>query len=294
MKSFYNIIRYVSNQWSNESIAVGLLVVSGQNVFYQVSDRKIRLANKLNPQGKKLFNFSVEQLNSFVAGEKEKFEMKAQASLGLEQPKLNLAFAEKLHQYNSGILQFSAPELINKEFDQAAFLKYFQKIVDAQEGQPKPAEPKSEFLYRIESKLYEPLKGKVDVNYELKKQSLPSLYFDYHLDNIGVNGAIIASSSIDLNHERIDALEKKLAEYEGVVDRLKKFATDRGIGSDHSFYLIADPYQGKHASNMELDGMLQGSVNDKFKRITTAELDMVVRQVEEKKATKFSEILDKV
>lgn len=294
MKSFYSIIRYVSNQWSNESIAVGLLVVYGQSIFFKISDRKLRLASKLNPQANKLLKFSLDQLNKFVEGEREKHQEKVQASLLVEQSKLNLAFAEKLHQYNSGILQFSSPELINKEFDQGAFKKYYSKIVDAHEEFPKIADPKSEFIRSIQLKLYEPLKDKVDVNYELKKQSLPSLYFDYHLDNIGVNGAIIASSSIDLNNERIDVLEKKLAEYEGVVDRLKKFAIDKGIGADHNFYLIADQYKGKTVSNMELDGMLQGSVNDKFKRITTTDLDMVVKQVVDKGATKFSEIIEKV
>ena len=296
MKSFYSIIRYVSNQWSNESIAVGLLVVSGQNIFFDISDRKIQLATKLNPQANNLLKFSVDQLKSFVEGEREKVLLKAQASLELEQPKLNIAFAEKLHQYNSGILQFSVPESINKEFDQEAFLRYFKKIVGGEE-QPKVQKlpkRKSEFIRRIELKLYEPLRGKVDVDYPLTKNSLPSLYFDFHLDNIGVNGAIIASSSVDLNHEQRNVLENKLAQYEGVVDRLKKFAIDKGIGSDHNFYLIADPYKGKIVSNMELDGMLQGSVNDKFKRITTAELDMVVKQVEEKGATKFSDILEKV
>ena len=291
MKSFYSIIRYVSNQWSNESIAVGLLVVSGKDIFFKISDRKIRLAKNLNPQANKLLKFSLDQLSSFVESEKVRFQEKAQASLPLEQPKLNHSFAEKLHQYNSGVLQFSSPELINKEFNQEAFEKYYNRIVDAQEILPKEGDAKVEFIRRIQLNLYEPLMGKVDVDYELKKQSLPSLYFDYHLDNIGVNGAIIASSSIDLNHERIDVLEKKLAEYEGVVDRLKKFAEAKGIGSDHNFYLIADQYQGKTISNMELDGMLQGNVNDKFKRITTADLDMVVKQVEEKGATKFSEFI---
>lgn len=35
--------------------------------------------------------------------------------------------------------------------------------------------------------------------------------------------------------------------------------------------------------------MLQGKINDKFKRISTSELDQIVKEVKEKKATKFSE-----
>lgn len=293
MKSFYSIIRYVSNQWSNESIAVGLLVISEKELFFEVSDHKIRLARNLNPKANKLLKFSVNQLSQFVASEKKKFQDNFQTNLPLEKPRLTLSFIKKLHQYNSGVLQFSAPEAINKEFNQEVFERYFNKIVGISEKPLEEKKVQSEFVRKIEKRLYDPLRDKIDVDYKLKKKSLPSLYFDYHLDNIGVNGAIIASSSIDLNNERIDALQKKLAEYEAVVDRLQKFAETKNIGSDHNFYLIADSYKGQTISNMELDAMLQGKINDKFKRISTSELDKVVKKVKEKKATKFSELIEK-
>ncbi|EMR04146.1 hypothetical protein [Cesiribacter andamanensis] len=292
MKSFYSIVRYVSNQWSNENIAVGLLAVSGKKVFFQLSDRKLKLTQKLNPAAQRLLKFSLSQFEQFVEKEQDALVEKAQASLLAQSSKIDLAFAKQLHAYNTGILQFSVPELIDREFDQKSFGKYFVKIIDAQV--PKKNEvQESEFVRRIADKLYKPLEDKVDVNYTLQKQALPTLYFDYHLDNIGVNGAIIASSSIDLNNERIDVLQKKLAEYESVVERLKSFGERNQLSSEHVFYLIADSYKGTTASNMELDGLLEGGLG-KFQRVSTFELDKIVQRVEEKNATKFSSLLAEV
>ena len=292
MNSFYSIIRFVSNQWSSENIAVGLLVVSGEKLFFKVSDRKLRLAKSLDANAQKLLKFSVSQLQDFVEGEKKIIRESNYTTLPLEKSKLNQAFVERLHRYSKGILQFSSPELINKVFDEPLFLKYFGKMVDGSEQVSKKRERVFQFKINIERKLHKPLRDKVDVDYSLKKNTLPDLYFDYHLENIGVNGAIIASASIDLNYDRIDILQKQLAEYETVVDRLKLFAQQKGIGSDHNFFLIADPYKGKTTSNQELDVLLKGGINNKFQRITTAELDKIVKAVEKKKATKFSDLIE--
>ena len=116
------------------------------------------------------------------------------------------------------------------------------------------------------------------------------MYFDFLLDNIGVNGSIIASASIDINHHRIDQLKNKLTEYESVIDKLNKFAKSKNLGSDHSYYLIANDYRGSTISNIELDGILKKDSQFVFKRITTNELDHIVKKVEEKKAYKFSEL----
>ncbi|MEK6476033.1 hypothetical protein WJR50_00820 [Catalinimonas sp. 4WD22] len=291
MNSFYSIIRFVSNQWSNENIAVGLLIVSSEKLFFKVSDRKLRLAKSLDSNAQKLFRLSIKQLEDFVEGEKKIIRESNYSVLPLEKSKLNQAFVERLHRYSKGILQFSSPELINKDFDESSFLKYYGKMVDASEISHKRERVVTEFHRKIENRLHDPLRERVDVNYSLKKESLPNLYFDYDLENIGVNGAVIASASIDLNHDRIDVLQKKLAEYETVVDRLKLFAKSKDIGGDHSFFLIADNYKGKTPSNMELDSLLKGGISNKFKRFTTSELDKIVKEVKKKKATKFSELV---
>lgn len=199
MKSFYSIIRYASNQWSNENITVGLLAVSEKDIFFETSDHKIRLAKNLNPQANKLLEFSIDQFSSFIEVEQRKFQNNFRAdewqpALLLEKPVLIHTLINKLYRYNSGILQFSALEFINKEFNQEVFEQYFNKIIGVPDSSSEEEKVPSEFFRSIEKKLYEPLKDKIDVDYQLKKKSLPALYFDYHLDSIGVNGKVVCAT----------------------------------------------------------------------------------------------------
>ncbi len=291
MNSFYSIIRFVNNQWSNENIAVGLLAVSSEKIFFKVSDHKINFVKNLNPEPFKLLKFSLDQLKIFNQLEETKLREQHQLLILKENHPINHSFVEQLHHYNSGILQFSSPEKINKIFNHEIFDDYFKKIIDSSPEKESNKSKASEFQKAIKKNLHKPLKGIVDVDYPLKKKSLPDLYFDYRLENIGVNGSIIASASVDFNQERIDVIEKNLAEFELVVDRLIKFADSKGLGSDHEFYLIADSYNGKQVSNQEIDTMLKGGVEGKFRRISSDELEVVVKQVEKRNSRKFSEFI---
>lgn len=178
MKSFYSIIRYESNQWSNENIAVGLLAVSEKDIFFEASDHKIRLAKNLNPQANKLLEFSIDQFSSFIEIEQRKFQDNFRAdewqpALLLEKPVLIHTLMNKLYRCNSGILQFSALKFINKEFNQEVFKQYFNKIIGVSDSSSEEEKVPSEFFRSIEKKLHEPLRNKIDVDYQLKKNPSP-------------------------------------------------------------------------------------------------------------------------
>lgn len=294
MSSYYSVIQFVSNQWYRENITIGLLAISGKNIFFKTAIQKLRLAERLNPEAKSVLNFSIKQLNQFINNERELIT-KNDSNLIKNEPHLDEAHIKRLHRYNNGILSFSPPEFVGKAFDLDSFTTYFQNIVGADESKAvkKKDNSISSFFSEIKQKLHKPLEDKVDVSFTLEKGLLPSLYFDFELENIGVNGSIVASASIDINKERIDALQRKLAEYETVIDRLKSFASSEGLGSelDHTFYLIANSYNGETLSNQELDSFLQNGIEGKFKRVSTSQLDEIVKKVNRSGATKFSTVL---
>ena len=292
MSSYYSVIQFVSNQWYRENVTIGLLAISGKNIFFRTAAQKIKLAESLNPEAKNILSFSLKQLNQFISSEQELVAGSDERCIEVEQV-LNEAYVERLHRYSNGIVRFSPPEFVGKAFDCNSFATYFQNIVGANKGAPSKSRRKSasSFFSEIEQRLHKPLENKVDVSFTLKKRSLPSLYFDFELENIGVNGSIIASASIDINKERIDVLHKKLTEYETVIDRLRSFAKSEGIGSDHTFYLIANSYDGETLSNQELDSFLQNGIKGKFERISTSQLDEIVKKVNNSGATKFSTVL---
>ena len=67
MENYISILRFVNNPLSDESIALGLIVVSENDVFFKMSAKKINFAKKLNPVSGKLLDFSLLFTISFCS-----------------------------------------------------------------------------------------------------------------------------------------------------------------------------------------------------------------------------------
>lgn len=287
MKSFYSILKYVNNSFSNESIALGLLAVNNGEIHFQVSKQKTGLVKKLNSKNYKLLEFSLKQFTDFIEREisnEPEFLIKSEK-------KINLNFINKLSKYNNGILQFSKPETINSEISADTFLEYYHSII-GEELRLIEKNPKSSFKYLIEDKLYKPLENKIDVDFTLKMKQLDSLFFDFHFDGIGVNGKVYGAKALDLNaNRRISSIKNEISNFESVIKRLNEFAFLKGLSQDNCYFLIVDPYQGNDLSYNDLYSLLQKTTMPFFEILSLAEAHKFVNLVLDNKARKFSEEL---
>jgi hypothetical protein len=292
MAGYYSILRFVNNPLTDESIALGLVMLpepeSGQSVqaMFRLSEIKVEFAKKLNPGCAKLLAFSLEQLNTYFQQ-----DLVAQTDRLIQFPvQVQQSFIERLATYNNGILQFTEPAYIESTTLITAFERYFNTFIEAN----LPVKEKqtvgglSRMQRRVITELYEPLRGKIDVDYTLRKKQLPTLFFDYHLDGLGVNGAMYAVKAVDLNaNHHIDTLERKLSEFESVIDRLNKFAKEREINNEPHYYLIVDPYEGESRDRKELYDILQST--EKFELRTSSKLKQIATEMQQRKVGKFSE-----
>ena len=287
MISQYSILKFVNNDISQESISLGLMVMSGQNFFYKISLEKIKLANKLNPGSKKLLDFSIQNLENYF-----NFNKNGLAPFSPKNREYHEYFS-RLADYNNGILQFSKPASIKKEFDKESFKLYFEKFIGRVDAEMESIQAPSLFQNEIEQKLHLPLKEQIDVNYTLKQDSLPSLFFDFHFDGLGYNGAMYGLKSIDFNAKKnISAIKAEIAEFESVIDRLNKFAEKRNISGDHQYFLLVDPYIGHKPSFNELYGILKNADMPSFKLANSGEIAPIVKEIKKNKAKKFSSLLE--
>lgn len=289
MNSYYSILKFVNNSLSGEYIAIGLILVSNKNVFYKLSNNKISIANKLNPNSIKLLKFSLDNLNSYIND-----DIKYHNHELIEFDKnISVDFLNRLSVYNSGILQFSKPSMLKMEVNKSSFEMLFKDFIDEDDLLMQKEGKISKFEEKISKNLYIPLQGIIDVDYKLKKKSLPSLYFDFHFDSIGYNGALYASKAIDFNSQQVGAIRNDLSNYESLIQRLKPFVENKGIKGDHRFYIISDPYKGKTASYLEIYDMLSDKDNmPYFKLINTNNVDEIVSIINKKNASKFSKLLE--
>lgn len=290
MRSYYSVLKYVSNPLSDESISLGLLMVSQNNAFYKKSEKKLELLKKLNSRAYKLVDFSLKQFDKFIG-----YENSIKESFIASNNNIDSEYISKLSSYNKGLLQFSKPSPIESEITEEVFEKYFRSYIDVEEQHKKLKQPDSEFFVKVKNQLYSPLINQVDVDYTLEKNRIETLYFDFHFDALGVNGALYSAKVIDFNNEKsAQDIRHKISDYESVIERLKSFAYRKDINGDHNFYLISDPFKGSKPSYNDLYSIISQTNMPFFKLATSDEIGSFVSQIKNNNAHKFSEELEKL
>lgn len=289
MKSFYSIVRFINNSLSNENIAVGMIVISEKEIFYKFSDEKLSLVKKINPLNASLLEYTIDKIKLFINN-----EIISNKSL-FNDLTFNVEYLERLSIYNNGILQFDKPSGINLYFDNEKFYDFFKRYIELDISlPPKPFIDKS-FNNTIKRVFSNPLKNQIDIDYKIKKGSIPNLFFDYKLDGIGLNGVIYTVKSIDLNAEPpIDKLNSQVSELESLNHRLDLFSKNLNITPDaNEHYLVVDKYKGNKSSYKNIYEMLKSqSPNDfSYRVIESNELGGVTNVIMKKGAKKFSEVL---
>ncbi|MBO3097834.1 hypothetical protein [Gelidibacter pelagius] len=292
MKSFYSIIRFVNNPLSKENLAIGMIVISEGKVFYKFSKDKINLVNKINSSSSSLLEYTIDKVSSFID-----IQLKEEVSLFSREISVNLEYLNRLSIYNNGFLQFDKPSVINMAFDTSKFHNFFGKYIELNLREPKKAIIDRTFKRTIEDVFRKPLLNVIDINYKVKKEQIPGLFFDYTLDGIGVNGSVYTVKSIDLNSEKpIDNFRRDISELESLNYRMDLFSKENNLDSDkNNHYLVIDPYTGSKSSYHQLYNILmeQNDEDYPYSVINTNVLPQVTKEIMDSQSIiKFSEYLE--
>lgn len=291
MKSYYSIIRFVNNPLSKENLAIGMIVISEGKVFYKFSKDKISLVNKINTSNSSLLEYTIEKVSNFID-----LQLKEEVSLFSKEMSVNLEYLNRLSIYNNGFLQFDKPSVINLAFDTFRFHSFFSKYIELNLKEPKRAVIDKTFKKTIENVFRKPLLNVIDIDYKVKKEQIPGLFFDYTLDGIGVNGSVYTVKSIDLNSEKpLDNFRKDISELESLNYRIDLFSKDNHLKSNkNNHYLVIDPYTGSKSSYRQLYEILMEQ-NDKdypYTVINTNFLPKITQEIMDSQSIiKFSEYL---
>lgn len=292
MKSFYSIIRFINNSLSNENLAVGMIVISGEQVFYKFSTDKLNLVKRISPLNISLLEYTLDKIKSFIEN-----EILSKKPL-FNDLTFNVEYLERLSIYNNGFLKFDKPSGINMSFDSEKFDEFFKRYIELNIEIPaKPTIDRS-FTNTVNKVFSEPLKDRIDINYKMKKGIIPNLFFDYKLDGIGMNGVIYTVKSIDLNAELpIDKLNTSVTDLESLNHRVDLFGKQHNLNpKENRHYLVVDQYKGNKSSYKNLYEMLksQSPSDYSYSVIGTNELAKVTEEIKKRGAKKFSEVLSEL
>lgn len=287
MSSYYSLIRYFNNSLSKENIVIGLIAISETNIFYKFSDSKIKFISKLNDNKDDLLNYNLKKI-------KESLDLNINDRLFITENSNNLKhYIDRLSVYNNGILQFDKPIELKIEINKIFFDKFYNKYIGEFKSNPRKKKIDEVFVDRIKNNFNKPLEGKIDIDFKIEKSIIPSLFFDYKLNGIGVNGSIYSVKCIDINSNRtIDNIQKDISELESLSNRLNKFSEDLiEHPKNNQHYLVIDEYKGFNYNYNELYEALIHQDNEIYKVVNSNEINNITSKILDSGATKFSNLL---
>lgn len=286
MKSFYSILNIAPNPTANESISVGLILVSPIKIWVKFSDKKMRIVKSLLEVGAGNLEWIEKQIIRKV---REQNILLQNNSTSLQLFKydnfLHSEYFNYLNVYSNNLLQFSKPILVKNHASEELFNKFYSILV-SKDIVPDESIMISDrhFREKLEEKLIKPVASKVHTHQKFTAEQLPSLYFSYEMDCIGLNGVFTGAKAVnfDMSFHTIDS---QLSHYFALTDILERKYQKHG--ESNNFYLIADEPFKKNTK--EHDSWQRIRQQNKFKVISSDESTIVVEKIESTGAQTFLE-----
>ncbi|WP_291122618.1 hypothetical protein [Empedobacter sp. UBA7620] len=288
MKSYYSLIRYFNNSLSKENIVIGLIAISTTNVFYRFSESKIKLISKFSDHRDDLLNYNVKKIKDYL-------DINVKDKLFVKENSYNLKlYIDRLSIYSNGLIQFDKPVELNMDVNEAFFNTFYDKYIGEFKSNARNKKVDQVFIQRVENKFSKPLEHIIDIDYRIEKKIIPSLFFDYKLNGIGVNGSIYSVKCIDINSNRtLENIQKDVSELESLSYRLNRFSEDKVMHPENNrHYLVIDEYKGYDDKYAELYEALISQENDLYKIVNSDQLDNITTKIINSGATKFSALIE--
>jgi len=281
MKTYYSIIKVVPNSLVGDAISIGMILSDDNSFFIRFSNSKIRIAKTLLGDKKKLLDFFISKIEeSFTKINITDKEM----NLFHFPDKINSQYLSYLHKYNNNVIQYDEPKYIAESNTSNTFDALFSLMIENENlYKEKSISVQSvKTLENINKKLIERVKHKVHTNIKFTDKIIPSLYFNYEMDCIGLNGVFTAAKSINFNQSEL-TIQKEVSNYYAISSMLENLKGK--YGKENNFYLISDEPDNIGSKEHMLWEKLRKGI--KFKLIYSEEADIVAEKIEETNAGMF-------
>ncbi len=282
MKSFYSILKLSPNIATQDSVAVGVILFDGKNLLQYFSDKKLKFAKKIISNSSVDFDFIINQIKENLQihnSQNDKTKLFNQSD-----EFSNPSFFDYLNKYSNGLLQFSKPKFMFNDENSFDFENLVNHLFN--ESLYKEAIKLDDNFIRfkelINTKLISKVEKQVHVNYKLSPKLFPSIYFNYEMDCLGLNGSLIGAKSLTFD-KTLQVIDKDISHYFTLISNLSN--TYNKSLKENDFYLISEEPQNIDSKEHILWESINN--NDLLKVIHPEESDKIANVIVEKKASKF-------
>lgn len=285
MKTYYTILKLSPNTIVGDSLSIGLLVCRGNKYWLKVSDHKKNIAKKLLGDKEKSVDFVIKQLSTYLRQLNQETQ---KSDLFIFESFITEDYINYLNIYANGILQFSKASLIDDDFNDLKFSKLYSLLIEKTTIEKEESvllNQNSDWVLEqnVQNRLISKVRNKIHTEITIDNSILKSIYFNYEMDCIGLNGSFVGAKSMSLDLT-VPTLEKNVSHYVTLIALLTQ-KYDKNL-NNNKFFLIADEPSYKTPSHKFWEEMKDVST---FKLISSDEVEQVTETVEQTGATKFLE-----
>lgn len=289
MKSFISSVCINTNSASSEKICIGLIAVTELKVYFAKSDKKLNIAVSLF---KEKIVTAIKNSLSLIEKNVNEFNEQAKSNKLFVQNFFTSEYFNYLKEYSQGVIQYAEPKHYSGNISEKEFNELFGLFV-GEELKPKEIKQKS---ISIKSSFHQLLKSKeiykkVDVEYKIPANKIPSVYSPISIDLIGKNGSILTANAIDFAASP-DTIIGNLEEYTTLIFGLEKLSENLNLEGTFNNLVAEAPEK-----NSEQYDIYYSITNDKyspFKFVKLNQLGEIEKKISSAPFTKFSEFIQKI
>jgi hypothetical protein len=286
MQTFYTIIKIAPNTMTDDCLSIGLLVCDGSKYWLQFSEERKNASKRLMDENADAVDFIVKQISLHIQKVNKEI-IKSNTEFFPLNSLLNSEYFSYLNNYSNGLLRFSKPSFLNDVINEEKFLKLFALLIDKNiEREPKVKDSANEKFYEaINKNLIKKVEKKIHTKININSATLPSMYFQYEMDCIGLNGTFVGAKSIPFN-KSVPTLDKDISHYIALISLLStKYNKDV---KNNNFFLIADePNVINSPEHITWENIIN---NPLFKVVNSEQVNTIAEKVDQTNAKTFLEV----
>lgn len=196
MKSHYSILSVAVRPEIGEKLTIGVLAISGKDVFFEHSKNKLTTVKTLIDHALyKYVQDTIRQIESAITCELEK------KGTTLENEALNMQFSESylsyMSRYSNNLLLFSSPVQIDLPINRPLFDALFKKYVDSVGIATKKTKP----LEQLKLEFYPQVKSFYNTDIQITPVQVPELPLSVNIDVVGKNEIEVFAQIIDFERQ---------------------------------------------------------------------------------------------
>lgn len=233
MQSYFTILSANIRPEIDEKVSLGLLLVSGKDVYFNYSKDKLNITKELMQEA--TFKYIKDVLKQVAAEVADKANIENKADMFEKgkvsvNPLFSLGYIEYLTKYSNGILNFSTPKIIERKADETLVKTLYKKYIDETNKGVVIAQPNKIELAR--PTFYPKVQSQFNIEKKFTSKEIPNLPISLKIDMMGQNELPTYAQFIDL-----ESKPYHIAHNFGIITTLNQVFEGKHVG----FVISSEP-----------------------------------------------------